>query len=213
MSPGGERGPGAYPQAGIAGLILAGGEGRRMGGADKALALLHGKPLLAHVQERLASQVARGWVSVRRGARSYPLAWPVVPDSRPLPEGPLAGVAAGLSMARRSGVRLLLVVPCDAPCLPMDLGQRLYRVMQAAGAVAAAALVGGRVQPTFALLHTELADRAELALARGQRGLGRWVLAAEPALADFSDVPSAFVNINTPEQLQALQTAPEGDMP
>ena len=104
---------------GITGLILAGGQGRRMGGVDKGLQPFRGKPLVEHVIERFSPQVQGLLISAAPSARAYETYGRVVLDE--LGEGPLAGLHAGLSAC--SG--LLASAPCDAPLLPVDLFRRL----------------------------------------------------------------------------------------
>jgi len=182
-----------------------------MGGGAKGLVSLAGRPLVQHVYARLQPQVGRGWLSVRAGMPDHGLPWPAVEDARRAASGPLAGVAAGLAAARDGKLELLLVVPCDAPRLPDDLGRRLHRAMLRDRAPAAVARAGGRVQPTFALLRTALADSAAAALARTEGALWRWLERVGAAAADCDDVARGLVNINTPEQLGVLEQALEGE--
>lgn len=199
-----------YPRERIGGLILAGGASRRMGGVAKGLVPLAGRPLAAHVYRRLRPQVGCGWVSVRAGMPPHDLPWPTVEDARPEASGPLAGVAAGLAAARAGGRDLLLVVPCDAPQLPRDLGRRLYRVLLTQQAPAAVVHACGHVQPTFALLRTGLADSAAVSLARTGGALWRWLEQVGAAAAGCDDLVAGLANINTPEQLRTLESALEG---
>jgi len=179
----------------VAGLILAGGQGSRMGGADKALLPLAGQPLLAHVLARVAPQVATMAVSANgEAARLAGFGLPVLADAPGCAgEGPLAGVLAGLNWAAATGAERLLVVPCDTPFLPADLAARL-----AAAPAAAFAAAGGRDHASVALWR--VADRAALAalFAGGERRL-RAALAGA-ARVEFA-APEAFANINTAADL------------
>ncbi|WP_328799700.1 molybdenum cofactor guanylyltransferase MobA [Sedimentimonas flavescens] len=184
----------------IAGLILAGGQGRRMGGADKALLALAGRPLIAHVAARLAPQVGCLAISANGdAARFADLGCPMLPDAPGhRGEGPLAGVLAGLEWAEAQGADLLVTASCDTPFLPDDLVARLV----AAGAPAMAASQG-RQHPTAALWP--VAHRAALTelFASGERRM-RVALAGAAEVA-FDVRPDPFANINTPDDLVAAE--------
>ena len=195
----------------ITGLILAGGEGRRMGGQDKGLLPLLGRPLAAHALERLTPQVQQVLISANRHVDTYArLGVPVLPDSRPGFLGPLAGLLTGLQACRTDW---LLSVPCDSPALVPDLAARLAAALgQVPGA--RIALVEGpdeerggwRLHPAFALLHRSLATPLARALDAGERRLGGW-LSGQPHARLRLDRPSdalMLANANTPEALQSL---------
>lgn len=188
----------------IAGLILAGGAGRRMG-AEKALVALAGRALVAHVAERLAPQVACLALSANGdAARFAELGLPVLPD---LPgergEGPLAGLRAGLAWAAREGAEALVTAPTDTPFLPADMVARL-----AAAGGAAHAMSGGRAHYTAALWPVALAPRIDALFASGERRLR---VALEGAVAvPFSGEPDPFANLNTPEDLAAAEALLRG---
>ncbi len=110
----------------IAALILAGGKGIRLGGADKAFLELHGQPLIAHLLSRLLPQADKIAISANGDAtrfNAYPLL--VLPDGPLAGFGPLAGLAAGLEWAEQQGAETLVTVPVDTPFIPLDLVQRL----------------------------------------------------------------------------------------
>lgn len=185
----------------IAAVILAGGEGRRMGGptggADKALVRLAGRPLLFHVMRSLAPQVAALAVSANGDpARLVGFGLPVLPDAQPL--GPLSGVLAGLHWAADQGAEALISAPVDTPFLPEDLVARL-----AAGGLATPALAasGGRLHPAVALWPLTLAAPLAAFLASGAKTRVTDFARAQAARqVDFAD-PGAFANLNTPEDL------------
>ena len=186
----------------LTGVILAGGEGRRMGGRDKALVPLAGRPLVAHVLERLRGQVD----SVRINANGDPERYrrfgvPIDPDRWPGRPGPLAGMATALA---RAPTERVLVVPCDAPLLPADTAVRLVAALEGAGADAAVARAGGRLQPVLALLQRYLLDDLEAVLGAGERRIDRFLARHAVAEADFEDIPEALANVNTPEDLAAV---------
>ncbi len=186
----------------ITGVVLAGGQGVRMQGADKGLVPFAGGPLAARALEALRPQVAQLLISANRNLDRYAaLGVPVVPDTIPGFQGPLAGMLAGL---RRAGTEWVLFVPCDALHLPGDLAQRLHAALLP-GVQAAYAKAGGDALYTCCLLHRRLADEMESALRNG-RGAVRDFLAACHAIAvDFPDWPAPLRNANTPDDLMRAQ--------
>jgi len=181
------------------GVILAGGQGRRMGGRNKGWVIWRGRPLIEWVIERLAPQTATTLISTNTDIDRYrALGFPCVTDTHPDYRGPLAGVAAAFAACP---ARSLLCVPVDAPCIPADLGTRLARALAAADAPAAIAHDGERLQPLFALLRPTLAPRLQQDLSGGPLAAGRWLREAGAITVDFSDQPQAFANLNTPEDL------------
>ncbi|MBK1730139.1 molybdenum cofactor guanylyltransferase [Halorhodospira halophila] len=170
-----------------------------MGARDKGLVPLAGRPLVAHVLDRLAPQVGAVRINANRHAARYrALGVPVDGDCHPGGLGPLAGIASALAHARSERV---LVVPCDAPLLPGDMAPRLTAALEAAGADGAVARLGGRLQPVYALLHRGLAADLDAALAAGERRVHAWLGRHRVAAADFDDRSAAMVNVNTPEDL------------
>ena len=179
----------------ISGIILAGGESRRMGGADKGLLEFAGQPLIAHVIARIAPQVDELFVSANRHLASYAaLGYPVVQDDSPVFLGPLAGMLAGLNEAKHEWV---LTAPCDTPFLPADLVRRLYLATDDVDIVVASA---ARVHATVMLCRRALAPDLANALAQGERKVQHWQSMQRRAIVVFDD-ESAFVNLNTPQQL------------
>lgn len=179
----------------IAGLILAGGEGRRMG-AEKALVALAGRPLVAHVAARLAPQVAALALSANGdGTRFAALGLPVLPD-RPgeAGQGPLAGLRAGLAWAGQIGAGALVSVATDTPFLPEDLVARL-----AAPGGPAYAQSGGRSHYTAALWPLALEETIAAQFTAGERRLRVALAGAQPVA--FDAAPDPFANLNTPEDL------------
>ena len=113
-----------YPRPTITGVILAGGLGTRMGGADKGLQLFKGQTLVSHIAQRLAPQVDRLLINANRNTSQYAdLGYPLISDLITGFAGPLAGLQAALSVADTEWV---VTVPCDSPNLPLDLVSRLH---------------------------------------------------------------------------------------
>ncbi|NBE06987.1 molybdenum cofactor guanylyltransferase MobA [Paragemmobacter ruber] len=185
----------------IFGVILAGGQGRRMGGADKALLPLAARPLIAHAADRLEPQVERLALSANGDpARLTFLGLPVLPDARS--EGPLSGILAALDWAAPLGATAVVSAPVDAPFLPPDLVPRLILAGEGAGGVAMARS-GGNDHPTFGLWPVALRDPLRAFLASGAKARVRtFADAHNAARADFAD-DGAFTNLNTPEDLAA----------
>lgn len=179
----------------LTGLILAGGAGQRVGNRDKGLLSWRGAPLIEHVRERLNGQVGTVLISCNRNAGVYAgYADQVVSDCRPGFQGPLAGIesAAGLVSSP-----MLLVVPCDTPLLPIDLGRRLVAALQASPrADIAHARCGGRNHYLCAALRTECLTRLGEFMDGGGRAVRDWFAAQQAVCVDFND-PLAFLNINT----------------
>lgn len=193
----------------LLGLILAGGAGRRMGGADKALLMLAGRPLLAHVQARLGPQVAGLALSANGpAARFGGLGLPVLPDPPGHGgDGPLAGILAGLDWAADQGAQALLTCPVDTPFVPTDLGARLAQARARGSAQPAVAESGGRMHPGCALWPVGLRGALRAELAGGARRLGRFASDHGAQRVAFAGTPDPFFNINTPEDLARAEAA------
>lgn len=182
----------------VTGVILAGGRGARMGGADKGWVMVNGKPLIVSVVERFAPQVGHLLISANRNVERYAALGIVVEDDAADANGerfagPLIGVLSGLRRARTGWVA---IVPCDAPNLPGDLVQRLASAALDTGATAACARVGEQLQPMFAVVKTSTADQLASAICTGERAMHRWLESLNAAAVTFDDA-QAFVNVNT----------------
>ena len=232
----------------ITGLILAGGRARRMGGQDKGLIPLAGRPLIAWVIEALRPQVGSILISANRNQAAYAaFGYPVIGDEAGGPDltgfqGPLAGIAAAMTLAQTPW---LLTLPCDTPLLPADLAARLAAALTAASCTSApsapidspgaqsapAARVpvdsaprgnanagspraasnlavawdGERLQPLHALLSSSLLPDLRHYLASGEHRLDAWQARHRPSIADFSECPRVFLNLNAPEEVQRLE--------
>ena len=203
------------------GLILDGGLARRMGGADKGLLALAGRPLLAHVVGRLRPQCGALAINANGDpARFAPFGLPVVADDPPDSSGPLAGVLAGLDFcARRApGMTHVATLPADAPFAPKDVVARLHEARRASGAAIAVAASGGRVHHVAALWPVALAAELRRALVdEGLRKVENFAARFSVAVVEWSSEPiDPFFNVNTAEDLaraEALLRASSGGAP
>lgn len=182
------------------GVILAGGQGRRMGGADKATLILAGRMLAAHAAARLEPQVERLAISANGdAARLAGLGLPVLPDAAS--EGPLSGVLAGLDWAAPLGATAVVTVAVDCPFLPADLVPRLALAAEGARGGVALARSGGHDHPTFGLWPVGLRGALRAFLASGAKARVRdFAQTHGCARADFP-LEDEFMNLNTPEDL------------
>ena len=201
----------------ITGLILAGGRGSRMGGVDKGLQNFNGMPLALHTLMRLAPQVAEVMVNANRNLSAYEsLGVSVWPDASADFAGPLSGFLVGLEHCETP---YLLTVPCDSPRFPLDLAQRLGDALAANNAdIAMAAAsesnaqgeVKVRTQPVFCLLRRELLESLVRFTHSGGRKIDAWTAQHNTVVVPF-DAPTddrlAFWNVNTLQELQALENA------
>ncbi len=195
----------------ITGVILAGGLGRRMGGVDKGLQDLNGRPLVQWVLERLRPQAATVLISANQNlARYADFGCPVLPDTIPDFAGPLAGLHAALSRARTP---LLVSAPCDSPFLPADLVERLHAALAASRADLAVARTGEQVHRAFCLMRRELLPQLDTFLAAGEHRLGLWHASLKTAEVAFDDEADAFSNINTPDDLAQCEKRPVAAWP
>ena len=187
----------------IAGVILAGGRAERMGGQDKGLLAVAGRPMVTYIIRALRPQVGELIINANRNLSAYQaLAWRVISDEIGGFCGPLAGMLAALRATRAAYV---LTVPCDSPLLPADYARRMVAALIQDKAELSVAHDGDRLQPVFALLSAALRDSLERYLESGERKIDRWFSRHRMAQADFSDCPAMFRNINTPEELAALE--------
>jgi molybdenum cofactor guanylyltransferase len=187
----------------VVGLVLAGGRARRMGGQDKGLIPLAGRPLVEHVLERFRPQVDEVVISANRNRDHYArFGHAVIEDLVGDYPGPLAGVLSALHATREPW---LAIVPCDSPLLPGDLVERLLRSALRESAELAVVHDGKRLQPMFALLHRSLLTPLQVYLEGGGRKVDAWYAQQRMVTADLSDHPEAFVNLNTPEDHAALE--------
>jgi len=193
----------ASPTIEVTGVVLAGGQGSRMGGVDKGLQPFRGKPMVAHAIERLAPQVDELLINANRNPDAYAgFGHRVIADEIAGFAGPLAGFERGLAHAAGE---LVVTVPCDSPFLPRDLVARLRSALEASGADVAVAKTGTQSHPVFCLMRRSAHASLRDFLARGERKIDRWYAALALAEVAFDDEPDAFLNINTREELSGLE--------
>ena len=184
-------------------VILAGGMARRMDGQDKGLIELNGRPMIEYIIESLKPQVDNILISANRNLAQYQrYGYPVVKDIMGDYFGPLAGMASGLQACNSNRI---LTVPCDSPFIPPVLANRLNTAMIENQADISVANDGERVQPVFAMIRSTLLPSLLAYLDNGGRKIETWYAEHDMALADFSDWPNAFININTPEEKLAVE--------
>ncbi|HVI52065.1 MAG TPA: molybdenum cofactor guanylyltransferase MobA [Candidatus Sulfotelmatobacter sp.] len=197
----------------IAGIILAGGQARRLGGGDKPLRLLAGRPILARLIASFAPKVSAMAISANGDpARFAAFGLPVLADPVPGHPGPLAGLLAGLEWAGTlPDVKALLTLPGDTPFLPDDLADRLGERVEA-GAGAAVASSGGRRHPVAGLWPLSLAASLRRFLVdEGERKVGLWAERAGAATVEWSSGPvDPFFNINHPDDLALAERLATG---
>ena len=195
------------PRGKITGIVLAGGLGRRLGGVDKGLQELRGRPLVAHVIERFAPQVDELLINANRNRERYAaFGQRVVADLIPDFAGPLAGLHAALSAAAHP---LVATAPCDSPFLPADLVSRLFSALTATGADLAVARTFDQPHPVFCLCRREVLPHLTEYLAGGGRKIDRWYATLKVVEVAFDDEADAFENINTREELGRFETTGE----
>lgn len=174
-----------------------------MGGIDKGLTPLGGKPMVKYVLERLTPQVGAVLLNANRHQEQYTALGPeVIPDTLEGYQGPLAGMLAGL---KACSTPLLVTAPCDTPFLPRDYVARMHTALNEQKVKIAVATDGRQLQPVFCLLHTDMALDLEDFLKAGNRKVGLWLSQHPVARVSFTETPQAFVNINTLEELSVIE--------
>jgi len=184
--------------AAVSGIVLAGGLGRRMGGVDKGLQPLRGKPLVEWVLSRFAPQVGELIINANQNVERYEaFGHRVVRDDIGGFAGPLAGLHAGLKVAKHP---LVATVPCDSPFLPEDLVKRLHHFL--GDHDLAVAKTGEQAHPVFVLTRKTIVQNLEGFLSSGGRKIDAWYASLKVVEVSFDDEADAFRNINTREELK-----------
>ena len=187
----------------ITGIVLAGGRARRLGGTDKGLIDCRGRPLVAYAVALLHAVAGSVVINANRNAERYAtFGYPVIPDATDAFDGPLAGLLAGLAYARSGYV---LTLPVDAPLMTEAVLRRLPDALAAQDADVCVPDDGVRLQPVFMLARRSLKSSLEAYLADGGRKVDAWLAGQRLAIADCSDVPAVFANVNAPEDLVRVE--------
>lgn len=194
----------------IIGVLLAGGQSRRMGGGDKTLNQLNGKPLLAHVIERAASQVDTLILNANGDPQRFSqYCLPVIADTVEGFVGPLAGVLTGQEWARKNApeAKFIVTMATDTPFFPHNLVQRFVATIASENADMAMATSGGNRHPVFGMWPVALADDLRHALTeQGVRKVLHWTDRFNLTQVEFSDQPfDPFFNVNRPEDLEQAE--------
>jgi molybdenum cofactor guanylyltransferase len=189
----------------VTGLILAGGRAQRMGGIDKGLIKLRGRSMVEYIIEALRSQVDTILINANRNLDKYSkLGLKVIKDEIDDYQGPLAGIASGLSHAETD---FIVTAPCDGPFLASNYVSRLYTAAQENNANISVAFDGKRLQPVYALINTSLLPSLLAYLHAGDRKIDLWYQQENFVQVDFSTTPKIFTNINTPEELKNIENS------
>ena len=187
----------------ITGVILAGGQGRRMGSVDKGLKLLRGRPMVAWVIERFGPQVDELLINANQNIETYAsLGHRVIPDEIAGFAGPLAGLHRGLTEAAHE---LIATAPCDSPFLPRDLIARLRGGLDREDAELAVARTGDQPHPVFCLCRRRVLPGLAEFLSGGGRKIDAWYARLKTVEVAFDDQPDAFSNVNTEAELKAFE--------
>lgn len=195
----------------VTGVILAGGQGRRMGGQDKGLIPYRERPLISHIITLLKPQVDEVIINANRNIEQYQeYSYPIVEDTLTNFCGPLAGMLSAMQACQTD---FILTCPCDSPQLSPQLRQRLMETLLANQADIAVAHDGDRLQPVFCLIPCRLADHLENYLAQGNRKIDLWFAQHNTVAADFSDQADSFINFNQPEDIVAHHAKIRSDVP
>ena len=190
-------------QTTLAGVILAGGQARRMDNADKGLVNLNDKPLVSYIISALSQVVDNIYISANRNFKSYEnLGYPVITDQTQDFSGPLAGI---LSAMHTTQADILLVVPCDSPLIKAEHLQQLLNTLSIKEIDVTVAFDGERLHPVFLALSTTLKESLTIYLASGERKVETWLKQQRWGITDLSDDKAVFTNINTSEELATLE--------
>jgi molybdopterin-guanine dinucleotide biosynthesis protein A len=184
-------------------LILAGGRGSRMGGCDKGLVPVLGKPTLDHLLARIGVQSQQILISANRNLEQYArYGYPVVRDTLGGFAGPLAGILAGFSACNTA---FMLTLPVDAPLVSPDYLARMKQALEQSDKPACVAEFEGQPQPVFCLVQQSTLSALETYMATGQRSVHGWLEQIGATHVDFSDVPEQFINLNRASDQRRLE--------
>ncbi|MXZ80183.1 MAG: molybdenum cofactor guanylyltransferase [Gammaproteobacteria bacterium] len=184
----------------ITGLVLAGGQARRMGGMDKGLLEIDGLTMAERIAGKLSEQCAIVLINANRNTERYRrFGYRVIQDELDGFQGPLAGMLSGL---RQVGTDWMITAPCDGPFLSDTYARSMLEAAESAGSPIAVASDETRLQPVYALLHKSTGESLEDYLSSGNRKIDSWYALHRFATVQITDCEDMFENINTPEQLE-----------
>lgn len=183
----------------LPGVILAGGQGRRLGGRDKAFVPLAGRPLIEHVNERLAPQVSQIAINANGDPARFGSDHPVLTDSIPDRPGPLAGILAAMEWAKSLHADWVVTVATDTPFLPKTLVETLKHAQVSSGAQIVLAETSDGPHPVIALWPTGLSENLRRSLGEGVRKVSDFAEANGAVGVALPD--DALFNINTQDDL------------
>ncbi|WP_063650927.1 molybdenum cofactor guanylyltransferase MobA [Aliivibrio fischeri] len=183
-------------------VILAGGQARRMGGKDKGFVLFQDKPLIEHALDTLTSQTDQIAINANRSIEEYSRYTVTFPDQFSEYPGPLAGMHSGLVNMNSDWVGF---IPCDSPNLPNNLVSLLCNAVKEDTDIVVAH-DGEYMQPVVTLMHKRIIPKIDAFLTRGDRKIILLYKECNTVFADFSDYPNAFINLNSPQELEQFGT-------
>ncbi|MUK63047.1 molybdenum cofactor guanylyltransferase MobA [Aliivibrio fischeri] len=183
-------------------VILAGGQARRMGGKDKGFVLFQDKPLIEHALDTLTSQTDQIAINANRSIEEYSRYAVTFPDQFSEYPGPLAGMHSGLVNMNSDWVGF---IPCDSPNLPSNLVSLLCDAVKEDTDIVVAH-DGEYMQPVVTLMHKRIIPKIDAFLTRGDRKIILLYKECNTVFADFSDYPNAFINLNSPQELEQFGT-------
>lgn len=185
----------------ICGVVLAGGLGRRLGGKDKGLLQLHGKPFVEHIIDKLSPQVGEVLINANRNQSLYAAFGKVIQDELEDYQGPLAGMLAAMNHTKK---KWIVTVPCDGINIPDYMVTQLCESASQNNSLIATAHDGDRLQPVHALINCSLKDSLNDYLINGNRKIDHWYEQHQFATADFRETTELFRNVNTPTEKEDL---------
>ncbi len=184
----------------MTGLVLAGGQARRMGGVDKGLIDIHGQTIVERIIRKLDQQCSCVMINANRNLEQYrQFGHRVIEDQIGGFQGPLAGMLSGLN---EMSTKWLLTAPCDGPFLSNSYAESMLHAAESIRAPIAVAKDQGRLQPVYALLHISVRDSLQAFLNTGERKIDKWFAEFNFTEVLITDCVDMFENINTPEQLE-----------
>ncbi len=187
----------------VTGVVLAGGLARRMNKQDKGLIVYHNKPMVAYAVEAMSKVADTVLINANRHQQEYAqFGYEVIADQTDTFDGPLAGVLSGMLNAKTD---IVCVMPCDSPLIKAEHLQRLITVLTENKVDITVAFDGERMHPVFLALKTVLKNSLEKYLQAGNRKIDIWLQQHQLIKVDFSQNAEVFLNINTLEELEALE--------